>query len=136
VPQIRKLAPEEVKGIKDKGKSSRKLVEEQYDGFLADFAVGDYGDVLPDEGESRLTVRNRLKAAAKRRGVELTFIRTSGDAMRFRVETNGNGAASAEEAPEPAPEPAQEVEEPPVSSDVPPTPPKRRGGRPRKNPQP
>lgn len=53
-----------------------------------------------------------------RRGLELTFLRTSGNVLRFKVVP----AAAAETAPE-----AEAVEaEPAVASD---TPPKRRGGR-------
>jgi hypothetical protein len=34
MPQVRKLAPEEVQDIQNKGKGLRKLVEEQYDAIL------------------------------------------------------------------------------------------------------
>ena len=137
MPTVRKLAPEEVQVIENKGKGVRRLTEEQYDQVLADFAVGDYGELTPDPDEKRLTARNRLKAAASRRGVALTFLRTSGEEIRFKVAEasadrnttvlNVSGEASAELAkayraiPEPEPEP--------VSSEAPP---KRTGGRPRK----
>ena len=38
-----------------------------------------------EPGEKRLTVRNRLKAAAKRRGIGILFQRTSGDMVRFKI---------------------------------------------------
>ena len=45
--------------------------------------------VNPDPDENRLTSRNRLKAAASRRGLSLTFLRTTGQTMRFKVDTGG-----------------------------------------------
>jgi hypothetical protein len=51
----------------NKGKGQRKLTEELYDGILAAYAVGEYGEAALEDGENRLTVRNRLRAAASRR---------------------------------------------------------------------
>jgi hypothetical protein len=130
MPQVRKLEPSEVQTIENKGKGVRRLTEEQYDRILADFAVGDYGELIPDEGEKRLTARYRLKAAASRRGLSLTFMRVTGEAMRFKVgeaslDGNVGRNKSAELAkayraiPEPEPEPAP--------------PPKKKGGRPKKS---
>jgi hypothetical protein len=136
MPTVRKLAPEEVQVIENKGKGIRKLTEEQYDQALADFAIGDYGELTPDPDENRLTARNRLKAAASRRGISLTFLRVTGDVIRFKVGEaypDGKEVVSNDESAELAkayraiPEPEPE----PVSSDAPP---KRKGGRPRKNP--
>jgi hypothetical protein len=124
MPTVRKLALEEIEVIEGKSKGPRKLTEEQYDRFLADYEAGDYGEAIIDEGEKRLTVRNRFKAAAGRRSIDLHFLRTTGDVIRFRVvSVDGNGAI--ETAPEPEPEP----ELTPVASDVPL---KRKGGRPKK----
>jgi len=67
MPIVRKLAPDEVQTIENKGKGLRKISEEQYDRFLADFAVGEYGEAELDPDDKRLTVRNRLKAAARAR---------------------------------------------------------------------
>jgi hypothetical protein len=139
MPTVRKLAPEEVHTIENKGKGIRKITEEQYDQALADFAIGDYGELTPGPEENRLTARNRLKAAASRRGLSLTFLRVTGEVMRFKVgETSpaGNNTDSNENRDEstemamayraiPEPKPV------PVSSEAPP---KRKGGRPRKNP--
>ena len=85
MPQVRKLAPEEVQAIENKGKGLRKLTEEQYDAFLSDYQVGDYGEAELEEDEKRLTVRNRLKAAANRRDASIEFKRTQGNTIRFRV---------------------------------------------------
>jgi hypothetical protein len=118
MPQVRKLAPEEVQTIENKGKGQRKLIEEQYDAFLSEYEVGDYGEAELDEDEKRLTVRNRLRAAAIRREVEIEFRRMHGDTIRFRIIAPGSrGAAAA--VPE-------------IVSSEPPAPAKRKGGRPRK----
>lgn len=121
MPVVRKLAADEVQDIENKGKGQRKLTEEQYDRYLAEYNVGDWGEAILDDGENRLTVRNRFKAAARRRGVGLEFRRTSDQLLRFNVvATNGQAAASAPVSipavPEPEPAPA----------------PKKRGGRPKK----
>jgi hypothetical protein len=118
MPQVRKLAPEEVQDIQNKGKGLRKLVEEQYDAILSDYAVGEYGEALLEPDENRLTVRNRMKAAAARRNIGIEFRRTSGDMIRFKIVDPSTSS--------PAP-----VELPAVSAE-PPAPAKRKGGRPKK----
>ena len=120
MPQVRKLAPEEVQDIQNKGKGLRKLVEEQYDAILSDYEVGEYGEALLEPEENRLTVRNRMKAAAGRRNIGIEFRRTSGDLIRFKIVEPS--------ASSPAPV------EPPVVSSEPPAPAKRKGGRPKKTP--
>jgi hypothetical protein len=124
MPQVRKLAPEEVQTIENKGKGTRKLIEEQYNAILRDYELGDYGEALLDEGENRLTVRNRLKAAAGRRNIEVEFRRTTGDLIRFKIIEPGNASVARSKPVRRIPEPEPEPE--PVA------PPKRRGGRPKK----
>jgi hypothetical protein len=114
MPTVRKLSPEEVQTIEYKGKGVRKLTEEQYDSFLADYELGDYGEAELDAEEKRLTVRNRLKAAAGRRGLYLHFNRTTGNVVRFKVVPE-NGQATRAKSPAASGASA-----------------KRRGGRPRK----
>ena len=126
MPTVRKLMPEEVQNLEGTAKGPRKLIEEQYDRFLADYDVGEYGAAVLDPGEKRLTVRNRFKAAAGRRHLGLHFPRTTGDIIHFKV-ISGDGDGAAESMPEPAPEP----EPVPVASATPP-PAKRRPGRPKK----
>jgi hypothetical protein len=121
MPQVRKLAPEEVQVFENKGKGQRRLTEELYDSILADYEVGDYGEATLDEGDNRLTVRNRMKAAATRRGIGIDFRRTQGDLLRFKIVEHGNGSSAV--AP---------VEPPPVVASAPPA--KRKGGRPKKTP--
>ena len=119
MPQVRKLAPEEVQALENKGKGQRKLVEEQYDAILSDYSVGDYGEATLDDEDNRLTVRNRLKAAAARRELGIEFRRTTGDLLRFQIVEHTNSAPKATRKAAP-PEP-------------PPAPAKRKGGRPKKN---
>ena len=96
MPTMRKLTPDEVQALQDKGKGPRKLVEEQYDAILSDYDVGDYGEAELEPEENRLTVRNRLRAAAQRRGLAIEFKRTSGDLVRFYIPGhNGTQAAPA-----------------------------------------
>jgi hypothetical protein len=125
MPQMRKLAPEEVLEIQNKGKGTRKLVEEQYDALLGDYAIGEYGEATLEPDENRLTVRNRLKAAAGRRSIGINLRRTTGDLLRFQIVdpsdvTVFSRAKAVKRGPEPEPEPE------PVA------PPKRKGGRPKK----
>jgi len=120
MPQVRKLAPDEVQAFQNKGKGQRKLVEEEYDAILSDYEVGDYGEAMLDPEDNRLTVRNRLKAAAGRRTLGIDFRRTSGELLRFKiVEPSNNSPAT--------------VEPSVVVSSEPPALPKRKGGRPKKN---
>jgi hypothetical protein len=96
MPTVRKLSQDEVREIENKGKGQRKLVEEQYDAFLGEYSLGEYGEALIEPDENRLTVRNRLKAAARRRGLALNFRRTKEDLLRFQV-------VPVEEEPQPPP---------------------------------
>jgi hypothetical protein len=89
---MRKLTSEEVQTLEGTARGPRKLAEEQYDRIIFEFDAGDYGEVELGSEEKRLTVRNRLKAAAQRRGLALDFIRTSGDQLRFRVREPNDGA--------------------------------------------
>ena len=128
MPQIRKLTPAEVQTLEYKPTGHRKLIEEQYDAILSDYAAGEYGEAALEPDEKRLTVRNRLRAAAVRRGLEIDFRRTNGDFIRFQVVDNtaGNGAPAV--APETM---ASQVVAAVVSSDLPPKAAKPRG-RPKK----
>src|SRR5690349_2907979 len=110
MPQVRKLSADEVTAIQNKGKGTRKIVEEQYDAIMTDYAVGDYGEAIIDPGENRLTVRNRLRAAARRANIEINYQRTNGDMLRFKIVepgSNSNGASKrshkAEATPPPEP---------------------------------
>jgi hypothetical protein len=124
MPAVRKLTSEEVQTIENKGKGLRKIAEEEYDRFLADYEVGDYGEAELEGDEKRLTVRNRLKAAAGRRNVGIDFKRTQGNIIRFKVIEPGI-ISKVKSAIAKVPEL--------ISSEPPPAPAKKKGGRPKKN---
>ena len=128
MPQIRKLTPAEIQTLEYKPIGQRKLIEEQYDTILSDYAAGEYGEAALEPDENRISVRNRLRAAAVRRGLGIDFRRTNGDFIRFQIvdHTGGNGAPAA--VPEVV---ATEVVAAVVSSDLPPKVAKPRG-RPKK----
>lgn len=107
MPNVRKLNQDEVRALQNKGKGQRKLTEELYDAILAEYSEGDYGEASLEPGENRLTVRNRLKAAARRRGLTIDFRRTKEDILRFQfVSAPAESAAAEPEPAEPEPEPA------------------------------
>jgi hypothetical protein len=95
MPSVRKLSQEEVRTLENRGKGQRKLIEEQYDTILSEYGEGDYGEADLEEAENRLTVRNRLKAAANRRSLALDFKRTKGNLLRFKVLTGNSQAPAA-----------------------------------------
>jgi hypothetical protein len=121
MPQVRKLTADEVQALQNKGKGQRKLIEEQYDAILREYEVGEYGEATLDEEDNRLTVRNRLKAAAGRRNIGVEFRRTTGDLLRFQIVEHRNNGNAAPKRSRPA-----AIPEPP------PAPAKRKGGRPKK----
>jgi len=134
VPTVRKLTTEEVQTIENKGKGQRKLTEEEYDRYLAEYGVGDYGEAVLDPNENRLTVRNRFKAAAGRRGVGLEFRRTTGDMIRFKVVSRDGmqGQAQLEDGTAAARAPETNTRATKAETPAPEAAPKKRGGRPRK----
>lgn len=96
MPVVRKLTSDEVDALQTKAKGRRKLLEEQYDAILSDYDVGDYGEAELSPEENRLTERNRLRAAAVRRGLSIDFQRTTGDFLRFHIrEQDASNAAAA-----------------------------------------
>ena len=105
MPNFRKLEPEEVQQIENKGKGLRKLIEEQYDAILGEYSIGDYGEATLEIDENRLTVRNRMKAAARRRNLAINFRRTKEDILRFQI-------VAAEEPAPPPPPPAPAAKKP------------------------
>jgi hypothetical protein len=132
LPQIRKLTPAEVQTLEYKPTGQRKIIEKQYDTILSDYAAGEYGEAALEPDEKRLTVRNRLRAAAVRRGLDINFRRTNGDFMRFQVVEPGDGKSAPAAVPEAV---ATEVVTAVVSSDLLPKAAKPRG-RPKKTSSP
>lgn len=86
MPNFRKLSPAEVQTIEYQSTGQFKLVKALYDDLLQPFTPGDYGLVELAPDEQRATVRSRLRAAARRRGFSLRFIRAVGNTLRFCVD--------------------------------------------------
>jgi hypothetical protein len=88
MPTVRKLNEDEFMQYLRNNGGVRSEIEREYDRYLADFAPGDYGMVAlsEEEGTRKQTVRNRLTAAADRRGLVIGFIKTRGNAIRFKIE--------------------------------------------------
>jgi hypothetical protein len=107
MPQFRKLGATESAAEERRSPGTRAAVAQTYDELLAGFAAGDYRRVELHEGERRLAVRQRLQAAAKRRGLTLRF-RSGPGPLTFCVE-----AAPAAASPVPAEEP---IAPPPVEA--------------------
>jgi len=121
MPTFRKLDSVEVE-LKPLPLSKRSQVAREYDEYLASFAVGDYGRAALNAGERRALVRQRLQAAARRRGLALRF-RSGPGPLTFHV------TAAPEMSPSP---PHARVEAAPVTAPVtdrlqrPPRPPRPR----------
>ncbi len=84
MPRFRKLSEAEIP-VNPPTLSARAQVAQAYDAHLAAFAIGEYGRAELIAGERRDTVRQRLQAAARRRGLALRF-RPGPGLLTFRVE--------------------------------------------------
>jgi hypothetical protein len=123
MPSFRKLSPAEIAARDHPPIGARAQVAREYDAYLVNFAVGDYGRAELVDGERRALVRQRLQAAARRCGLALRF-RSGPGPLTFHVTT----------MPEIRPPPPHApVEAAPVTAPVtdgrlqrPPRPPRRR----------
>jgi hypothetical protein len=121
MPTFRKVDPIAIEP-KSPPLSKRSQVAREYATYLDGFAAGDYGRAELFDGERRALVRQRLQAAARRRGLALRF-RSGPGPLTFHVTA----------APEMSPSPPQApVEAAPVIVPVtdgrlqrPPRPPRR-----------
>ncbi|MCO6449202.1 MAG: hypothetical protein J5I90_00310 [Caldilineales bacterium] len=83
MPTFEKLTKDEVTDIleakrRGRGKSQRERILEKYVEQLQPLQVGEGIAVLPEDGDNRQTVKNRLKRAADKLGYEIEFIRSRG----------------------------------------------------------
>ena len=117
MPSFRKLDAGEIQAPAARPPSKRARVAQEYDALLEGFIVGDHGRAELLDGERRMTVRQRLQAAARRRGLALRF-RPGRGPLTFRVDVaparppkailsstaespgRANGHATAQGAPE------------------------------------
>lgn len=99
MPSFRKLALSEMPAPRPP--SARAQIAQAYDALLADFVIGDYGRADLLDGERRNIVRDRLHAAARRRGLALRF-RSGPGLLIFCVEAVPAIEATLAAAVEPA----------------------------------
>jgi hypothetical protein len=125
MPNVRKLSTDEVTAAERKRLGARAQISQEYADFLTDFAVGDYGEAILDEGEKRLTVQSRLKRAAAGHGFGLSFKRTRGNLLRWQVVEPQAEKSISTQAPSSSPEPEVAVTEAPAPTTTP-----RKRGRP------
>jgi len=85
VPSFRKVDPAELQVSAARPPSERARIAQEYDALLEGFAVGDHGHAEVGEGERRVSVRQRLQAAARRRNLALRF-RPGRGPLIFRVD--------------------------------------------------
>lgn len=74
---------------KKKSDGQRKHVAAEYDALLFMFHAHDCVSVGLDEDDNRITVKNRLEAAAKRRGMWIKWYRGSKTGLRFKLMPKG-----------------------------------------------
>src|SRR5690349_20827682 len=110
MPSFRKLSAAEVAALDLLPVGARAEIARTYDAYLADFAVGGYGRAELLDGERRTLVRQRLQAAARRRGAVLRF-RFGPGPLIFQV-----AAAPASSVP-PSQEPSAPISIAPASVD-------------------
>lgn len=97
MPTIRKVDATEAEGWEKNGNKNtgaRKIVAAEYDAYFADVVSGDFLNFDLSDDEKRLTVKNRIHAAATRKGLGVRFIRTKGNSVRVEVVSKEIGAAA------------------------------------------
>ncbi len=67
------------------GVSEYKLKQMEVESYLRSLAIGDGGIIFVEENERKLTIKNRLRRAAVRLGVEIRFKPSQEDRIIFRV---------------------------------------------------
>jgi len=88
MPVFTKMTEEDVKSLLEKKQkkepNQREIVRQQYLDYLKQYKAGDWVSVKLDEGENRITTKNRLNKAAGELGWELQFVRSRGS-LKFQI---------------------------------------------------
>jgi hypothetical protein len=100
MPTLSILAPEEVKAFEKKPSGQRKATEQQYDQLLQDLVPYTWARVALEDGDVKTNVRNRIKQAAKRRGLTTQYRRTRDESVIFQLVTNGTEPEAEQEEDE------------------------------------
>ena len=100
MPRLEKMTQDEIEDLQKKtngNSGKRKEIEREYDAFLADYQIGDFGKAYLEDGDSKVNVRNRLRAAAERRDLRIKFLKSKDNTLiKFEIE----GPAAPEEPEE------------------------------------
>jgi len=84
MPKFSKLSPEEVERLARRPRPRVDLSE--YMAFLDQFKPGEWGSIVPEEGEKPRVIKRRLTAAANAKGMKLKYRRSAEGRIIFRVE--------------------------------------------------
>lgn len=85
MPHVSNSTSQEIFTDDNEGKGTRRYPRELYDSLLQEYKLGDYGEVMLAPDERPRTVRNRLRAAAKRQQLTLRFLRSADHSLYFQV---------------------------------------------------
>ncbi len=105
MPHFRKLTEAEIAALQP-APSARAQIAREYDAYVAGFTAGDYGQAELAAHEQRSVVRQRLHAAARRRGLILRFRPGPSPRLTFQVEAAPPMPKPAPAVTKPAPTPA------------------------------
>ena len=85
MPTFRKMTKDELDALTMPPSGERARVREEYRGYLADLELGEGGELLLDPSEKKVTVKNRLKRAAKDLNLGIEFRRSGDNVVRYSI---------------------------------------------------
>ena len=106
MPRFRKLSEAEIAALDQPALGARAQIAREYDAYVAGFTAGDYGQAELASHERRSVVRQRLHAAARRRGLILRFRPGPSPRLIFQVEAAPPAPKPTAPVVKPAPAPA------------------------------
>lgn len=85
MPTFRKLTAEELESYRTPMSGKRAKIRTEYRNYLEQIKLGQGGELILNEGEKKVTIKNRLKRAAKEMNLKIQFKRSSPNTARFIV---------------------------------------------------
>lgn len=85
MPSYRKMSKDELDALTMPPSGERARVRDEYRGYLTDLEIGEGGELQLDMDEKKVTVKNRLKRAAKDMNMNIEFRRSGEDIVRFSL---------------------------------------------------
>lgn len=85
MPMYRKMTKEELDALTMPPSGERARVREEYLGYLADLDLGEGGELQLEPPEKKVTVKNRLKRAAKDLNLSIEFRRSGDNVVRYTI---------------------------------------------------